>query len=225
MRKVLSGTAIAALLMLTSCAQTRDAPTRSPRSPSGPISRPVPTPPPDLRQCLADLSATGASYTRHPDQDFGNGCRTIGTVKVASLQGDASRFAVGNIGPVTCDAAEKLSAWARFGVDRAARKILGSGLARIETFGTYQCRNVAGTSRRSGHASANAIDVSAFVLEDGRRLTVLDDWYGGTVEEREFLRVIWRSACKRFGTVLGPEYNSAHKNHFHLEADRAGFCR
>jgi hypothetical protein len=84
---------------------------------------------------------------------------------------------------------------------------------------------VAGSRRLSGHATANAIDVSGFVLEDGRRVTVLSDWDGGTAEERRFLRVVHASACKRFGTTLGPQYNAAHKNHLHLEADGAAFCR
>jgi hypothetical protein len=39
----------------------------------------------------------------------------------------------------------------------------------------------------------------------------------------DFLRDAHRSACKIFGTVLGPEANNAHKNHFHVDmADRRG---
>jgi hypothetical protein len=33
----------------------------------------------------------------------------------------------------------------------------------------------------------------------------------------EFLRAAHASACKIFGTVLGPESNAAHKNHFHVD--------
>ena len=130
-----------------------------------------------------------------------------------------------NLGPVGCDTANTFAAWARFGVDRAARQILGSPLVRIETFGSYSCRNVAGSNRRSAHSTAKAIDVSAFVLADGRRISVQGDWDGGTREEREFLRIVHRSACKRFGTVLGPDYNQAHRDHFHLESDGSQFCR
>jgi hypothetical protein len=36
-------------------------------------------------------------------------------------------------------------------------------------------------------------------------------------EKTEFLREAHRAACKIFGTVLGPEANSAHKNHFHVD--------
>jgi hypothetical protein len=33
----------------------------------------------------------------------------------------------------------------------------------------------------------------------------------------QFLRAAHRSACQTFGTVLGPEANKAHKNHFHVD--------
>ena len=33
----------------------------------------------------------------------------------------------------------------------------------------------------------------------------------------DFLRGAHRAACKIFGTVLGPEANNAHKNHFHVD--------
>jgi len=58
-----------------------------------------------------------------------------------------------------------------------------------------------------------------------RMITVLGNWTGGTGAEREFLRVIHTSACKRFGTVLGPGYNEAHANHFHIESGGRGYCR
>lgn len=182
-------------------------------------------PRPEYRQCLSTLGAQKADFTPLADQYFGTGCSNIGTVKLASLRSDTASLTLTNLGPVTCNMATTFAAWARFGADRAAEQILGSRLARIETFGSYSCRTVAGTSRLSGHATANAIDVSAFVLEDGRRITVLEDWNGGTPAERRFLRVVHTSACKRFGTTLGPDYNAAHANHFHLEADAAGFCR
>ena len=149
----------------------------------------------------------------------------LGTVKLVSLSGDQSQFGLSNLGAVKCKTAMMFSGWARFGVDRAARQILGSPLARIETMGSYACRNVAGTRRRSAHSTGNAIDVSGFVLADGRRISLKRDWDGGTRAEREFLRVVQRSACKRFGTVLGPDYNAAHEDHFHLEGTDTSFCR
>lgn len=183
------------------------------------------TPRPEARQCLSALGLTRANFTPLPDQYFGAGCSTVNTVRLSSLQGDSAIFALSNLGPVACPLANTFAAWARFGADRAARQILGSALVRIETMGSYNCRNVAGSSRRSAHATAEAIDVSAFILADGRRISVLDDWRGGSPTERQFLQTVHASACKRFGTTLGPNYNTDHANHFHVELSGSSFCR
>lgn len=183
------------------------------------------TPRPEARQCLASLGTTRASFTPIPDQYFGAGCSTVNAVQLASLQSDDASLALANLGPVACPLANTFAAWARYGVDRAARQILGSPLVKIETMGSYSCRNVAGTARRSAHATADAIDISAFVLADGRRISVLGGWSAGSEREREFLRVIHSSACKRFGTVLGPNYNAAHRDHLHVELGGGAYCR
>jgi hypothetical protein len=118
---------------------------------------------------MADLGEKQASFTPVADRYYGAGCSTIQTVKLLSVRGDYSALGITNLGPVTCVLADRFAAWARFGVDRAARQILGSQLIRIETMGSYNCRNVAGTDHRSGHSTGSAIDVSGFVLADGRR--------------------------------------------------------
>ena len=177
-------------------------------------------------QCLARLGQMGAQYTPVADRYTGQGCAVLGTVQLASQRSDNATLGVTNLGPVTCEVSQAFSAWARFGVDRAARQILGSPVRSIETFGSYSCRNVAGSERRSAHSTGAAIDVSGFVLDDGRRITVKSGWNGGTDSERQFLRVVQDSACKRFGTVLGPNANAAHKDHFHLDMKerRKPFC-
>jgi hypothetical protein len=182
----------------------------------------------DAAQCLSELGRLGASFSPLPDRYLAEHCTNLNTVKLVSLASDAAGpFSVTNLGPVTCDVSQAFAGWTRFGVDRAARQILGSGLRTIETFGSYSCRTVAGSSRISAHAQGAAIDVSGFVLEDGRRITIKAGWNGGTEAERRFLRIVHQSACKRFGTVLGPEYNSAHSDHLHLEGVIAGrgYCR
>lgn len=198
-----------------------------PESQRAPVKRStlVFTPNPETRQCLAQLGTARASFTPLPDQYYGAGCSTVGTVRLASLKSDRRDLALSNLGPVTCPLAESLAGWARFGVDRAAQQILGSALVRIETMGSYNCRNIAGSDRRSGHATASAIDVSGFVLADGRRIIVAQDWSSGSAEERKFLKTIHTSACKRFGTVLGPAYNAAHRDHLHLELSGRAMCR
>ena len=177
------------------------------------------------RQCLIQLNKTGSRFSAIPDKHYGAGCSTLNAVNLDQLRGDKARFDLTNLGAVTCPTANAFAGWARFGVDRAAQQILGSRLTRIETMGSYSCRNVAGSSKRSAHSRAEAIDIAAFVLADGRRITLTEDWKNGTSAERKFLRTIHKSACKRFGTVLGPDYNSAHRDHFHLEKGNSNFCK
>ena len=178
----------------------------------------------EARQCIAELSASGADFAPLSDRYYGAGCQSLDSVQLDRVGGDIGSLTVTNLGPLACPLANTFAGWARYGVDRAARQILGSPLAKIETMGSYSCRNVAGTGRLSAHSRAEAIDIGAFVLADGRRISVKDGW-NASREEREFLRVIHRSACKRFGTVLGPDYNRDHHDHFHLEHGGGSFCR
>lgn len=216
--------ALAAALSLSACVGGPDngrssAPVAS--RPSNP--GPVPSPPRDVasRSCFAQLDAAGVRYTPLPDQDFGSGCHARASVRVTDLGTPTS-----NLGPMTCSLASNFAAWVRHAVRPAARQVYGEDLARVETFGTYSCRNIYGgrSGRLSQHAFANAVDVSAFVLEDGRRIVVLGGWNGSERDQR-FLRLIRASACRRFGTVLSPDYNAAHANHFHFDMSGQNFCR
>ena len=178
----------------------------------------------EVQQCLAELGTSGARFGPLPDRYYSPGCQAVGAVRLETVRGDDGSFALANLGPVTCPLANTFAGWARYGVDRAARQILGSPLKRIVTMGSYSCRNVAGTARLSAHSKAEAIDVSGFELADGRVVDIESGWEGSR-QEREFLRLIHSSACKRFGTVLGPDYNAAHRNHLHMELGSSKFCR
>ncbi len=218
---------LALTALLSACSVVPEA--RGSQAPAAPRiqqAAPIAVAPQD-RQCLAQLTDTGAQFVPVADAYTAQGCSTVGTVQLSALRSDVARLSVSNIGPVQCGVGAAFAAWARFGVDRAAQQLLGSPLQRIETMGSYACRNVAGSQRRSAHATAGAIDIAAFVLEDGRRISVAEDWHAGTVDEKEFLRTVQRSACRRFATVLGPEYNAAHRDHFHVEGvmGDSSYCR
>jgi hypothetical protein len=186
------------------------------------VATPRYAPPPslDLKQCYAKLNANAVRYTPLPDQRFGGGCSAIGSVKLMDIGVPAT-----NLGAMTCSLAANFAAWAKYGVEPAARLILGSEIVKIETFGTYNCRPIAGSGRLSEHGHSNAIDVSAFVLADGRRIDLRQGW-NGTRQEQQFLRVVRASACKRFRTVLSPDYNEAHRDHLHFDmGGKGGYCR
>ncbi len=178
----------------------------------------------ETAQCLADLRELHVSFQVLPDRETGPGCGLAGTVKLVDIG-----VPVANLTAVRCSEARAFIGWTRNAVAPAAYQMLGSELARVDSMGSYACRNVVGSTRgpvrRSGHAIANAIDIGGFVLKDGRRITVLNDWNSADPRVRQFLQTIRASACKRFGTVLSPDYNAAHRNHLHLEDDHANFCR
>jgi len=176
-------------------------------------------PTPEARQCYSDLGKANVRFSPLPNRQFSGGCSQIDSIKLLDVGADVT-----NLGPVKCELASKFAAWTEYAVKRAARKYLGSDLKRIETMGSYNCRNIAGSGKLSQHAHANAIDVSAFVLTDGRRITVENNWKSGR-QEMQFLAAIHDSACKRFGTVLSPNYNAAHRDHFHLDMSGNGYCR
>jgi len=214
--------ALALMAFLSGCVDSPQPARRAPqRMATGTVTQS-----PGARACLANLGQAKVDFTPLPDQYYGAGCSTLNTVKLTYLRSDYSQLQLANLGPVTCSVANTLSGWARFGVDRAARQILGSPLKRIDTMGSYNCRNVAGTERLSAHATANAVDIGGFTLEDGRRISVLRDWNSADPQMRAFLRTVRDSACKRFGTVLSPDYNAAHHDHLHVEPGNGRpFCR
>ena len=122
----------------------------------------------------------------------------------------------------SCPVAAALALWERDIVQPAARRHFGRRVSRIDHAGSYSCRRMYGQSEGpfSEHATADAIDVLGFRLDDGRRISVLKDW-NGRAAEAAFLREVRDGACDLFATVLSPDYNRAHADHFHLDqADR-----
>lgn len=129
---------------------------------------------------------------------------------------------------VTCPSSIALLLWQRDVLEPAAQASFGSPIARIEHLGAYSCRRLYGrdTGPWSEHATANAIDIAGFVLEDGTRISVLRDWDGDD-PKAQFLRQVRDGACNSFATVLSPDYNAAHADHLHLDMSPRwrGVCR
>lgn len=177
----------------------------------------------DPEQCRAALGETGLRFTALPDRPSDQTCALRGVVRVA--RSDVA-FSSGFI--ATCGLA---AAWTLFeanALQPAAERHFGQRVARVQHLGTYACRNVYGRAegRRSEHATANAIDIAAFVLADGTRIGVSDDWETkGDGRKAAFLREVRDGACRFFDVVLGPDYNEAHRNHFHLDRGAFRTCR
>lgn len=129
----------------------------------------------------------------------------------------------------TCAVTAALSLWLRDGVQPAAQTHLGRRVVALEHLGTVNCRRIGGGSAGtwSEHATGNAIDISAFILDDGRRVSILDHW-SAPDGRSAFLRATRDGACRLYATTLSPDYNRAHADHLHLDmAARSmmGVCR
>jgi hypothetical protein len=207
-----------------------------------------------LEECVRLLTPTGADL--EVSKPIRNGqCGTPVPVLLRRVAGvEMSPTAL-----VNCRLAAKLHQWIKEKVQPIAKEVFGTPVSGIVTESSYMCRHRIGTAddRPSEHSYANALDISAFIMVDGRSIDVLTSW-GQTARDRQaqtrtgkpaggdarpirdveatdsswttkaqFLRRMHESACGIFGTVLGPEANEAHRNHFHLDLaarKRSAFC-
>lgn len=172
--------------------------------------------------CLADLRRMGVVFEPLPDRTFPNGCSAVQAVKLVAFG-----TPVTNLGAMRCPLARAFVLWVRDVVQPGGERWYGQRVRKLETFGTFACRpvnNVPG-ARLSEHGRANAVDVSAFVLDDGTRVTVKDGWNGVDERARGFLRALHDAACPRFSVVLGPDANAYHHDHFHFDMGPGPYCR
>ena len=146
---------------------------------------------------------------------------------------DAARNVSGTTGvlftpaetPMQCPLSVAVFLWQRE-VDRLARKHFDQPLAKIHHYGSYSCRRQRGNGSGSWseHAFANAWDVASFELKDGTRIQILKDW-NGERKKAKFLRDAREAACGLFRVTLSPDYNEAHKDHFHFDMGPSRSCR
>lgn len=176
----------------------------------------------DPAQCIATLQ-TAATASPLPPLEASEDCHVRNRVSLTSV--GATRI---DTVETSCATALRLAMWERHGVQPLARDILGTDVSVIRQIGSYNCRPIRTTNgnstRWSTHSTADAIDITGFDFANGTRVRLLSDWDGDSAEAR-FLRKVRDSACDWFATTLGPDYNSLHADHFHLQARGWGTCR
>jgi hypothetical protein len=174
------------------------------------------------------------AYDLLPDRVTAPGCGFEDAVRLR-----AAGVRLGAPLALSCPMALSFHMWEKHALQPAALQHFGQRVTAIDQLGSYACRNVnrgegsaAGTpnASRSRHATANALDIAGFTLEDGKRITVLKDWQpGGTAAPPDararLLADAHAGACRFFKGVLGPDYNAVHRDHFHLETGGYGMCR
>lgn len=144
-------------------------------------------------------------------------CGSFRPFNVAAV--DRGRVSLQPAALLRCPMVPAVDSWVQDVVIPASVHYLGSPVKGLRVMASYSCRtrNSVPFAKLSEHGLANAIDIGAFDLADGRRITVLRGWRRGSDAEQAFLRAIHRDACRYFTTVLGPEADQHHQNHFHLD--------
>lgn len=170
--------------------------------------------------CDQALSTSGLRVTHQTDSPDAT-CPLLNTLRVQG--GDV---ALSSSFLASCPLAVAFALFEHHALQPAAQAVYGQAVSRVDHLGSFACRNVYGreNGRRSQHASADALDIAGFRLADGRSINVLRDWPKDNQDAR-FLRQVRDGACDMFSVVLSPDYNAAHRNHFHVDVGPWWMCR
>jgi hypothetical protein len=168
--------------------------------------------------CLAEGSVKPSAYLRELSSIDGPGtCGMEHPLHVSALKDGAIPLDKAVV--IDCPMVAALTDWLDSVVQPAAMTRFGVSVSELDVFGAYSCRtvdNLAG-QRLSEHAFGNAVDVSGFVLSDGRKIVIVRDWKRTDTQESAFLHEAQAGACGLFTTVLAPGADPFHYNHFHLD--------
>jgi hypothetical protein len=208
-------------------------PLASPSYPSAaPPPRYSPAPPSSISSMGAPLSLAppgGAPYAPATRSYPSNGEPPIATapatvVPLGRTATPTLTVAPAALAPTATLACPVVSVLNRFVSDRvqpAAARWFGQPVVEIKQISAYSCRGMNGNPRAniSEHAFGNALDIAAFTLADGRKVTVKDGWHGPP-EEQGFLHDVQGAACEMFTTILAPGSNAYHHDHIHVDLMR-----
>lgn len=165
------------------------------------------------------IHGRGACGIRHP---FKLEATNLGTVKIKP---EAT---------LNCQMVVAVNQWMRNVVQPAALLRFGQPVVSVQNMGSYNCRtrNHRKGAKLSEHSFGNALDISSFTLAGGRTISVKDDWdsFFGLSRASGFLHAVHRKSCGQFKTVLGPDADKHHKDHFHIDLARhnskgTSYCR
>ena len=173
-------------------------------------------------ECRALLDRAGIRFTALAAHEDGAQCGYDDAVRFTRGGALPLLLRPANVG-MSCPVAAAVAMWDWNVVQPAALRRFGSKVTVIEHFGSYNCRRMYGRQEGawSEHSRANALDIAGFRLEDGTRISIVGDWDDKGAKGK-FLRDVRDGACKLFATTLSPDYNAAHRDHFHLDQAARG---
>lgn len=177
---------------------------------------------PEERACLASGIVRQTAFV-HARSALGGPSVCGAEIPFEMSAADNGRVELKPAASLRCPMIPQIDRWVKEVVEPAARYNFRQELVGLTVLASYSCRpmnNVEG-AMISEHAYANAIDIGGFTLANGETISVERGW-NGSPREQAFLRVAHDGACEYFTTVLGPNYNSLHSNHFHLDLAHHG---
>lgn len=151
------------------------------------------------------------------------GCGVKDAVKVRSVAG----VVLSQTSVMDCATAKALKTWIEKGVKPALGN-RGGGVKSLRVAAHYACRtrNNKKGAKISEHGKGRAIDVSGIKLKNEEVITVLKGWR--SAKNGPALKRMHKAACGPFGTVLGPNADRYHQDHFHFDTARyrsGSYCR
>ena len=174
----------------------------------------VPQPSPQPSACRLALTDAIAIAPSIPDIHGAGGCGGEDLVRLeAIVLPDKRQVSVKPAAVLRCAMASALADWIRTDIAPLATS-LGSAVSDLDNFDSFECRgrNRIVGARLSEHGRANALDVRAFKLANGRSISLTD-----RTVPRELRETVLHSVCARFSTVLGPGSDWYHEDHIHLD--------
>ncbi len=169
-------------------------------------------------QCVAQRLVQVSAYVEPVTEINGNySCGMNHPFKIlAASEGQVSLKPEATLG---CPMTVAFNRWLSEIAQPAAQAWFGEQIVEVRQLSSYSCRRIGGSGNMSEHGYGNALDVAGFTFTSGRIVTVKHGW-GGSPEERGFLRQVHAGGCEVFTTVLGPGYDAAHHDHFHFDLAR-----
>ncbi|MEH6718263.1 MAG: extensin family protein [Aurantimonas endophytica] len=165
-------------------------------------------------QCRATLRKMGVQFVDVAPIGKGRGCGIPHPVKITAI---AEGVAMKPAATLNCASAVRISKWVEDEVKPAARWKMWKRPTAVLNASSYRCSRIAGSRTVSEHATGNALDVRGFQFSDGSLFDVEKKGFF-SFRQKSFQSAVRESACRYFGTVLGPGYNHAHRDHLHLDA-------
>ncbi len=152
-----------------------------------------------------------------------SGCGLENGVRVESIAG----VALSQRSVMDCPTALALRTWVKDAVIPTVGRT-GGGVSAVRVAAHYACRtrNNKKGAKISEHGKGRAVDISSIVLRNGAEISVLKGWRDA--KQGPILKKVHRAACGPFGTVLGPNADRFHQDHFHFDTARyrsGPFCR